>query len=426
MRDLTKRQQRILDEVSNRYLGSGDFNGAPLRMLARELKIKWPAYSQDIEMLIKKDKLRVVFSDTDANPHIIRFGCEPVETQLSKLPTADEHACVYPTPTHLEGVVDRTQYEGSPYTLSLALGTSQLSYKAFDLSVLEFYRNDPRYEYTADDIRGQIGLTTQYYESQQMRGSDRIFLDTFGFCYDDDFNRAVAVFVRYISDLSPEHQQIWKAKELEGDYKLHPDYYRNSIIGDWGERISIADAFIQELQIINQMSHAMGRPPLFRNDFAKQGRPVEFAFLVRPTLKEYNDFVLLMDKMLSDNINKDFFMGEIPDEYEETRSDGKIVVHYKNTITLLDEWIHEKFRTPDWEPIDELIKTLREVRQQRRHPAHAIKENVFDQQYIHKQRELIIEAYKAVQTIRLMFTNHPKCKDVKVDPILFEGKIWTF
>lgn len=423
--DVTEQGDLTLKEITRRYLASGDFNGTSLHFLANELEIPWENFLQDVSDLIQENKLRVIFSDTDVNPHIIRLGFEPVPLQLEKLPKADIHACGYPTPEHLANVVNRQAYEGKPYTLSLALGEPQLSYKAFDLSVLEFYRNDPRYEYTTDDIHGQISLTNEYFESSQIPESDRIFLDTFGFCYDADLNRAVAVYIRYISDLSPEHQQIWKAKELQGEYKLHPDYYRNTILGAWGERIPIFEAFIMELQIINQMAVAMGRPPLFKIDFSKQNKPREFSFLVRPTLKEYNDFVLLLDKLLSDNINKDFFMGDIPDEYDELRSDGKVIVRTKNTITLLNEWLRSHFRTSNWEPLDTTIKTLREVRRQRQRPAHAIDDNIFDQQYIHQQRELISAAYDAVRTIRLLFANHRRCKGIKVDEMLFEGKIWS-
>lgn len=423
---MTVQEELILREITDRYLTSGDFNGTPLQLLANELKIPWDGFAQDAAELIQEGKLRVVFADTDINPHILRLGCEPVQIQLEKLPTADLHACGYPASEHLENVVNRQDYEGKPFTLSLALGAPQLSYKAFDLSVLEFYRNDPRYEYTTDDIHGQISLTNEYYDSNHMPESDRIFLDTFGFCYDEFLNRAVAVYVRYISDLSPEHQQIWKAKELQGDYKLHPDYYRNTIVGDWGERIPIFEAFIMELQIINQMAGAMDRPPLFRVDFTQQSRPREFSFLVRPTLKEYNDFVHLLDKLLSDNISKDFFMSEIPDEYDEVRQDGKIIVRYKNTIAILNEWGHSRFRTSDWEPFDTLIKTLHDIRQQRQKPAHAINKNVFDQQYIHRQRELMIAAYDAVRTIRLMFAKHRKCINIEINETLFEGKIWSF
>jgi hypothetical protein len=98
-----------------------------------------------------------------------------------------------------------------------------------------------------------------------------------------------------LADLTPEHQQIWKGKELTGDYALHPDYYRNSILGEWGTKVSIFEAFIEEMKIINRMAEKMGRPPLFRNDFSEGGKPREFGFLVRPTLKEFNSFVLLLD-----------------------------------------------------------------------------------------------------------------------------------
>ena len=53
----------------------------------------------------------------------------------------------------------------------------------------------------------------------------------------------------------------------------------------------------------------MGRPALFRNDFGRyaEERPIDFAFMVRPTLRELNAFVLTLDKLLSDNIDPKFF-----------------------------------------------------------------------------------------------------------------------
>lgn len=77
---------------------------------------------------------------------------------------------------------------------------------------------------------------------------------------------AVAVFLRYLQGLSPEHQRIWHARELTGDYKLHPDYYRSSILGDWGTRISIFEA-LPLTKAINEMSVLIGKAPLFRHTF---------------------------------------------------------------------------------------------------------------------------------------------------------------
>jgi hypothetical protein len=157
------------------------------------------------------------------------------------------------------------------------------------------------------------------------------------------------------------------------------------------------------------------------------GVSLQVHFLHRPTLEEFNAFVLLLDKMLSDNINKAFFQGQVPEETETERSDGKIVVTPKGTLTILDEWIHSRMRLPDWTPWDEAIAALRKVRKLRQKPAHAVNENVFDQKYFKEQRQLMIDAYDAVRTIRLLFANHRAVKSAGIvaPDWLQTGTIWT-
>ena len=311
--------------------------------------------------------------------------------------------------------------------MELALGSAQLEFHVFDLSVLEIYRNDPRYYYTTDDINGNICISDEFYLSSGTPEKDKVLLDTFGFAYDDGLNRAVAVFIRYLSGLSSEHQQIWKSKEKIGGYKLHPDYFRNCILGEWGEKISIFVAFVEELHLINKMCSVMGRPHIFNEDFY-ENRPRTFSFLVRPTLEEYNSFVLTLDKMMSDNINKEFFMNEVSDESEEIRNDGKIIIKSKGTITMLDEWLNLRFRPSDRKTMQNLINVFKKVRKLRQKPAHVIRLNVFDQKFFHLQRELIVTAYDAVRTLRLIFANHPLVCAAKIDILdyLYEGKIWTY
>jgi hypothetical protein len=300
-----------------------------------------------------------------------------------------------------------------------------LNYAVFDLSVLESYRNDPRYFYSTDDIGGWISISDEYYQSLQMKPSDKIVLQSFGFCYEKDkMNRAVAVFYTYLADLTPEHQQIWNSKILSGTYFLHPDYARSSG-GNFYERESIFAAFAEELHTINEFSKLMGRPNLFRESY-KEKRSKEFSFLIRPTLKEFNSFVHLLDKMISENINKDFFQHEIPYQTETKRPDGKVVVQDKGTIALLKEWLDIKVSIPDPKPKDEMIQTFKNIRKMRMEPAHKVDENRFEQEYFKKQRKLMIEAYSAVRTLRLILANHPRTKTYNVPEWLFKGEIWTF
>ena len=404
---------------------SQDFNGIQIWNLLRTIGKEWNEIKPHILDLIKSDSIRIIDDEKDINPNIIRVGFDPLEVQLKKA-NADTpgYMCLYPTKSILKKFVDPSDYNSEPYKLRLALGEAQLSYVSFDLSVLEFYRNDPRYRYENDDIQGHI-----YYNDEQLPESDRAFLKTYGFAYDEDFNRAVAVFLRYLTGLTPEHQQIWKAKELKVNYKLHPGYYRNLITCSWDCKVSICKALLMELYIINIMANAMGRPPLFNEDYGQYGekRPKRFGFLIRPTLEEFNNFIHLFDKMLSDNINKEFFQNDISYEIEMKRKDGKIQVQQKGTLKILDDWIRIFYNTHDLRPWEKSIETLRKIRKMRQTPAHKVNEDQFDQNYFKEQRMIIIDAYLAVRTLRLMFATHPKVKSTKIEipDWLEKHQIWT-
>jgi hypothetical protein len=423
------KEQDILEEVTRFFVRSRDFNGFPVwQLVSKHKKTGLDGLKQIFRSLVQQDKISLVFGDIHLNPHINAFPDESHEVQLRKLDDTNllMQACVYPSASHLKTLVDVSLYEGKPFTLRLALGEPQLAFESFDLRVLEDYRNDPRYSYTTDDIQGSISVSDKYYESNEMHPSDQVLLQSFGFSYDSQLHRAVAVFLRYLSDLSPEHQQIWNARIVKGDYKLHPDYIKASM-GSWDLGVSIFDAFIGELHIINDMSKLMGRQPLFKQELDTGNKPREFSFLVRPTLRELNAFIHLLDKLLSDNLNKKFFGDDIPLEREETRKkDGKIIVREKGTIQLLEEWLSLKVKVQEKEPLDQMLETFKEVRKLRQNPAHAINEDAFNQEYFQQQRELIKRVYRAARTIRLLFTNHPNVRGYKVPEWLQTSKIWTY
>jgi hypothetical protein len=169
----------------------------------------------------------------------------------------------------------------------------------------------------------------------------------------------------------------------------------------------------------------MDRPILFHESY-RENRPRDFGFLIRPTLKEFNSFVHLLDKVISENINKDFFQTDIPYQTETRRVDGKITVQEKGTIALLKEWLDKEVFLQDPKPAEKMILTFQKIRRMRMKPAHKVDEDKFEQEYFKKQRELMIEAYSAIRTLRLIFANHPKTKSYKVPEWLFKGEIWTF
>jgi hypothetical protein len=74
-----------------------------------------------------------------------------------------------------------------------------------------------------------------------------------------------------------------------------------------------------------------------------------------------------------------------------------------------------------------MLASFRKVRKLRQKPAHSVREDEFDQKYFHEQRSLIMDAYAAVRTLRLVLANRPsvRANPPEINKFLFEGKIWT-
>ena len=413
-------QQKFLSEmVTQHYLASNDFNGRTVQALASV-----GADASDVITLIKLRKIDLVRGDIHPNPHIKAFDAESPDEQIAKILQNGLVGCLYPTPESL-ACQEIDINDLGPYTVALALGAPQLSFRSFDLRALEWYRNDPRFELRSDDIHGTIVQKggTEFAGRHALDGLD--FFE-FGFAYNAKLERAVAAFVRYLHDLPTPQQIELKRFELKGEYHLHPDFYRTQIIGDFPEKISIYDAFLEEKNQINAICELIGKPPLFRTEFKDGLRPHGFGILLRPTLKEYRDFALSLDQLLSDDIDKKFFEPDIPTERQLTDEEGNKVAQSIGTITLLEAWLQKFFKPIEDRPMKEMFADFRTVRKERMKPAHKIEENVFDQQYVQLQRELIKKGYNAVHTFRMMLENHPRASNYVVPDYIRAAKVWSF
>lgn len=416
-------RQRLLNEIAQFFMKSTDFNGLPLRSLTAKHRNDVEELFNTLSSLIEEESICAVYDEV--NPHVKRFKNRHIQEQIVLLKVENEdNICLYPHRKHLEKTINKTKYDGRPFSLMLALGEAQLSLKSFDPSILEIYRNDPRYRYENDDIIGHIYVHHKYTESGNISYKDDTFLEDFGFSYDAGMNRAVAVFLRRLNSLTPEHQQLWNAKILSDDYKLHPDYVRVAIMGRFPEGMSTCTACIEEMKAINNICDAIGRPHLFKN--IPDSKPKEFSLLLRPTLQEFEKFNHTFDKLISENIDVKFFINEVPLESEEVMKDGRVKITSKGTLTLLKDWFVQEFKTDDKETIeniDGMIETFKKIRKDRSGPAHKITEDVYDPSYFEKQRELLRRTYRGMKTLRLILALHPNAKDYEINRCLVDGKI---
>lgn len=413
--------------VVDYYLTSGDFNGLPARTCVPEHAATLDSLKEALVPLIEGNRLAINFGTVHVNPHIRAFPDLPSGDQLKLLSEAtDLNFVLYPTPKALTERVNPADYNGRPFSLRLALGEPQLSYVSFDLAVLDHYRRDPRYRFWTDDVQATLSIGDDAFMSEAFPEKHKILIQHFGFSFAEDHSRAVAVFLTDLDGLTAEHQQVWNAMSLEGDYKLHPDYYKSAIEGDWGLRISLREAFMAELRTINAMCDAIGWEPLFRE--IPDEAPQALSFLLRPTRHEFGEFLLTADKLLSDNINKDFFPPDVERESMHPRKDGTVEVKAKGTIVLLEEWVASKFRLRDDPKIlDDMFRGLREIRKLRQLPAHSLKPNEYDAALFEEQRQLFHRAYSSLRTLRMVIANHPKAGPVEaeLDSRVYKGEIWS-
>jgi hypothetical protein len=415
-------RDEVLKRIRDFFISSYDFNGILLSMLCIEFKVGWAEMRELIISLIQEKQISLTFASHSINPHIKRLPDLPVEKQLERLNADDPHTvCAYPSPDIIREAVDLSIYDARPCTRRLALAEPHLTPIFFDLDTLDRYYRDPRYHFDFHDFAGSISISTEHYESSDVAERDKILLQTFGIGYDSNRNRVVAVFLRYLSDLSPEHQQIWNTYVVSGQCSMNSDYTRATIYGDWAEYYSAYQAFLTEQAEINKLSQLIGKPNLFRETY-EQNRPEGFHPMLRPTRKNFDEFIHLLDKLLSDNINQGFFKGDIPLERQVPRDDGTIEVQRLGTLQLLEEWLRKKYRTADGEDVSrEVLEPLREVRKLRQKPAHALRENEYDRSYPKQQDDLLGKACRALTMLRVIFWSHPRARERYSPPDWLDG-----
>lgn len=431
----------IKDRVYDFFVQSSDFNGIPIRQISEEFEIDYVNSIDLIKELVVHDLISI---QSSTNPHIIGFQHYPVDSQLKILEEAKKNTseirqfgdisisfenteypiCLYPSVNYLERNRDINSLP--EYKKQLALGSPQLMPIFFDIEVLERYVTDPRFDFKFEDYSGEISCKYDENENPIVREEDQVFLKTFGLGFDEDNNRLAVVYLRYLSDLTPEHQTYWKNKEAKGKCKILAEYHENTIQGNWSFSHSIFSGFIGELNCLNELSMLVFNTPIFKKSFDKDKRPKEFTFFFTPTSKNYDDFVLLLDKMISDNINAKFFENKIePFDLVEIEQ-GVVERKRKGTLRLFEEWLLSVYNIDDKDVIADIFRPLKKVRRERQNPAHRISENIFDRKFISKQKELISASYSSIRDLRRIFGQHPKAKSYEIPEWLDNGEIKNF
>ena len=395
-------EKTIESQVISHYLRSGDYNGLPLSRLASDLGADPKRLLEVVVPLVKACRVSLP-APFQTNPHVKMFKSS-IEEQLQWFDERNSRlVCLYPTAQSIAEAIDISTYDDRPFTKLMVLATPKLLLVPFRLDVLETYQHDPRYEFRFSGRSGWIQMLAECRD--HLEESDKVDV-SFGLGCDEEGDRVVVFYLYQLDRLSGQLQRIWKEFLVDGQVEVSKDYLTATLDGQPVEAKSVYDAIVFEQVEVNKLFELMGRSPLFRETYGEQ-RPAEFSFFVKPTQGSYKNFVQLLDKMLSDNLNIASFDGDVERQERIRISVSEFELRQKASISMLDEWLSLRYPTASPEERLAIIKPLREVRRLRQKPAHRIEQDTYDRKFYALQDELIWKVYEALRNLRCLLATDP-------------------
>ncbi len=406
------KKETVLNEIINYYIESDDFNGLSVYNMKN--------YDYNILCELIDEGLIEVLSEKEVvNPHIKGFDfIIPINQQKENIAKNTNYSVLYPTKKALESIP--LDYR-KPYSLLLQKGVKQFKIIYFNIEILERYFNNPKFIIIDGGYCGKIYVKDEYTDDENIENE---YIDDYGMAYIDGeyLERAVGVFVCDLAKLSSQKQMLWKGFELQNQKKCKINAsFVDNLKGKWGNKVWIFHALIEEMIVINEQCKSMRIPELFNKTFGTDysEMPEGFRNIFMPTLKNYYDFVLVLEKVIVHNISYRTFQKDAPYIHSIDRKDksGKD----KGSLVMLDEWLNKNIRTQE-NLTDLIVEPLRNIRKIRQKPAHELISNEYDVTLYQKQFDLINDTYSAIRALRLFFANHPLAKEVKVPEHLVSGK----
>lgn len=393
----------LLKAVRVKYLGSGDFNGLYIDASVGQ------AVLDSAADLVLAGVMELMSDDDYPNPHIRPWPSRrTAEEQVGSLEALIHQVygvCLYPTEAGMKGVRLPKRFAGRPYDQAVARGRGVLELAYFDFGVLEPYRNDPRYSFSYDDFGAEMAVSDEVYLDEAEPERDKISLGHIGFAYDlsgydpDDPEspvvRRVAAFYGDLARLTAEHQQRWKTYQVADDgLAPHPVWYGTQM-GHWADGTGPFSRMIAEMENINHLWRSAFGAAVFRTT----ERPRELGWILRPSQRDWDEFVHQLDKLLSENLD-----GKALDQAGAPKKNAA-----GDTLGSLNRVLELMLKhgvRPD--AARAVTRPLLDIRRARQRPAHGMKANVTDRTYIHKQVALLWDLNESLVNIRDWLSTHPK------------------
>lgn len=389
MKDTASTKNYILQQIYNFFIKSSDYNGLPIYNLNN------PTESSVIPFLIEliiEESICIIADSHDVNPHIIRLGFLPKEDQIDYLSNYEDDGsfCMYPSPTYLKEHRNVSDLVLQPFKKLMALGFPQNKACYFDYDILHTYASDPRMNFVFNDYSGSI------QSDADMSEANSIHLRSFGIGRNKD-SIIIVSYPRDLQEMSTPNQLLWVSHRIENDEgcKTLKDYNDNQFMESWSSPNTVYKSILKEISNINELTQKAFGKTFFLKTYSKSDLKT-FDMLTFPSLDVYNQFLLLLEKIVISNIDINFFKSFVDTEDDNGKSKGSLV--------CLKEWLGIVRQ----DAVDEIYSPLHKVRRDRQPAAHKVEENKYSNSYLLKQHQLCTEVYNSLNLLRRLIQTHPK------------------
>lgn len=426
----------LLAKVIDHYLTSREFNGLPVGGSTGP--------TTNAEELIRDGLVQLVTSTDYLNTHIrpwLKYDWERQIDELADVARGELQGCMYPTPAAMQAHAPGSTY-AAPYRDRMTMGHGTLELVFFDLAALENYVNDPVFNFTFGDdgFRFATAPTAEPDDDEQAEaevadeetgdsprdnssqtepgyGEGDLLAIECGYAYDhradyrgdEPIRRYWCAFLHDLVNLPVRHQTRLSTFERDGtDLVAHPEWWDREIGGRWTDTIGPFTKILWELKAINDVWTIAFGAPLF----STVERPRAWGWVLRPTTGAWNEFVLLTDKLLSDNLShKGLDAAGAPDTDDAGNRLG--------SLSRLQELFLKVSSSTTVDNVRFKLQPLRKVRKERQSPAHKLEDTTSDANVVNRQRDLLRDVADSLHGIRVFVQTHPKVRTSEWKPPTF-------
>ncbi|PKH42159.1 hypothetical protein SAMN05192575_107148 [Nocardioides alpinus] len=390
----------LLKRVTKFFVDSGDFNGL---VVGESTKLHENAVG-----LINDGLVQLVTNTDYVNIHIrpwLRGDVERQVEELADVAAGGNSGCLYPTAKAMAALHPELSDAERPFRerlLQAGGGTLDVAY--FELTAVEGYLNDPDFEFVLGD--SGFRFADAPWLTDDLDYDNLTLLKEAGFAYDrtvdplgpEPIKRYWAALLCDLAELPPLHQQRIRTYELTNpgpEVIPHPIWWRR-MMGHWPEHIGPFTRILTEMNAINELWTLAFGADLFTSTV----RPQNWGWLLRPSTREWEGFVLTTCKLLLDGISSaGLAAANAPKRNDNGDSLGSLM---RLQELMVRQTAHLELNVP------QALAPLHEVRLERQKPAHKTNQNLRDPLILNHQRDLLGRLGSAIGCIRYFVMGHPK------------------